>query len=90
MEETLALLLREGATNVVRNANASRCDVAIAIEGGDVRFTLADDGVGGPIREGNGVAGMRARVAALGGTLTIAGERGTRIEAVLPLAGALA
>ena len=90
VEEALAMLLREGATNVVRHAHASRCDVAIAIDGGDVRFTLADDGVGGPIREGNGIAGMRARVAALGGRLTVAGEKGMRIEAVLPLRTALA
>ena len=90
VEEALAMLLREGATNVVRHAHASRCDVAIAIDGGDVRFTLADDGVGGPIREGNGLAGMRARVAALGGRLTVTGEKGTRIEAVFPLRAALA
>ena len=90
VEEALAMLLREGATNVVRHAQASRCDVAIAIEDDGVRFMLADDGVGGPIREGNGLAGMRARVAALGGTLSVAGDKGTRIEAVLPLRGALA
>ncbi|BCW89733.1 Sensor histidine kinase DesK [Alphaproteobacteria bacterium SO-S41] len=90
VEEALAMMLREGATNVVRHAHATRCDVAIAIDGEDVRFTLADNGIGGPIREGNGLAGMRARVAALGGKLTVDGEKGMRIEAVLPLRRVLA
>lgn len=86
VEETLAMLLREGATNVVRHARASRCEVVIDVEPTEVRFTLSDDGVGGDIREGNGLAGMRARVAAVGGKLDIKGGQGTRIEAILPLA----
>ena len=88
IEETLAMLLREGATNVVRHAKASRCEVVIDVEPHEVRFTLSDDGVGGAIREGNGIAGMRARVAATGGTLDVKGGQGTRIEAVLPIRSA--
>ncbi|MFT3809055.1 MAG: sensor histidine kinase [Micropepsaceae bacterium] len=92
VEETLAMLLREGATNVVRHARASRCEVVIDVEPHEVRFTLSDDGVGGAIREGNGLAGMRARVAAVGGTLHVEGGQkgssGTRIEAVLPIRSA--
>jgi len=85
VEQTLAMLLREGATNVVRHAHASKCEVVIDVELDSVRFLLSDDGVGGLIREGNGLAGMRARVAAAGGTLSIKGEHGTRIEAILPI-----
>ena len=85
VEETIAMLLREGATNVVRHARASRCNVVIDVEPSNVRFSISDDGVGGEIREGNGLAGMRARVAAAGGTLQVKGGQGTRIEAVLPL-----
>lgn len=85
VEETLAMLLREGATNVVRHAHASKCEVVIDVAPEAVHFTLSDDGVGGEIREGNGLAGMRARVAAVGGTLEVKGGNGMRIEAVLPL-----
>lgn len=85
VEETLAMLLREGATNVVRHARASRCDIVIDVDPSSVRFILSDDGVGGDIREGNGLSGMRARVAAAGGTLAVTGGQGTRIEAILPL-----
>jgi two-component system sensor histidine kinase DesK len=88
VEETLAMLLREGATNVVRHARASKCEVVIDVEPHEVRFILSDDGVGGDIREGNGLSGMRARVAAAGGKLDIKGGQGTRIEAVLPLGAA--
>lgn len=90
IEEILAMLLREGATNVVRHARASRCDVAIDVDPASVRFVLSDDGVGGDIREGNGLSGMRARVAAAGGTLDISSGQGTRIEAILPLVEASA
>jgi two-component system sensor histidine kinase DesK len=90
VEEALAMVLREGATNVVRHARASRCDAAVEIAGNAVRFTLSDDGIGGALREGNGIAGMRARIAALGGTLHLAAGQGTRIEVTLPLHGAAA
>ncbi len=48
---------------------------------------IADDGRGGDLVPGNGLAGMRERIESLGGRLRIdAGiGRGTRIEARLPL-----
>ena len=43
---------------------------------------------GEPLREGNGLTGMRERIAALGGTVGFSREGGgLRIEARLPLAG---
>jgi two-component system sensor histidine kinase DesK len=88
IEDALAMLLREGATNVVRHARASRCDVDVAVEREQVRFTLTDDGQGGEVKEGNGISGMKARVSALGGVLKIISGQGTRIEAVIPLGAA--
>ena len=79
----LAWVLRESVTNVVRHAHASRVDVELSPTG----LVVADDGAGFEAtggREGNGLRGMRERVSAAGGTLSLSGGPGTRLEVVLP------
>jgi two-component system sensor histidine kinase DesK len=86
IERPLALVLREAATNIARHACASRAEVRFAREGGQLRMRIVDDGRGSPGAEGNGLAGMRARVRELGGSLAFASARGgTTVEVVLPL-----
>ena len=85
LEQTLAMLVREGVTNVVRHARARACRIRIDREGDTALLVIEDDGRGGIAREGNGLRGMRARVAAWGGELHIASGDGTRIAARLPL-----
>ena len=80
------MLVREGVTNVVRHARARACRIHIARQGDAVLLVIRDDGKGGIAREGNGLKGMRARVAARGGELDIESGNGTRIAARLPLA----
>ncbi len=71
--ETDALLgwaVREGVTNVIRHSGAATCAVELR-EGDDLVLEIRDDG-GGPGRgrvRGNGLAGLRERVTALGGRL---------------------
>lgn len=85
-ENLLAMVLREAVTNVVRHSGAQRCEVRISVEGGVARLMVKDDGRGGRLREGNGISGMRERLAALDGTLEIESARGgTRLLALLPL-----
>jgi two-component system sensor histidine kinase DesK len=89
LERPLALVLREAATNIARHSGASRAQVGFACEGGSLRMRIADDGRGGIDGEGNGLAGMRERVRALGGSLAIASSRGgTTLEIVVPLPSA--
>ena len=75
-ETVLALAVREAITNVVRHANATTCRISLAQDGSRVVLRIEDDGVGGVPREGNGLTGMRERVAAIGGTLNVAGGAG--------------
>lgn len=89
LDATAAMILREALTNVIRHAAATRCSVAIRREsGGAILLTVEDDGLGGAtLREGNGIAGMRARAAAQGGTLDVdqaAAGRGTRLTVRFP------
>ncbi|GAA4864330.1 sensor histidine kinase [Saccharopolyspora rosea] len=65
-QELFAWVVREGLTNVVRHARASRCTVELTASSVEVR----DDGVGGPAGAGSGLDGLRARVTAAGGALT--------------------
>lgn len=76
----LAWVLREAVTNVVRHSAAQRCTVTLAAHG----LTVADDGRGRvDATEGNGLRGIRERVAAAGGRLDVRpgpGGRGTVVE----------
>lgn len=82
VDAALALCLREAVTNVLRHAGARTLSVSLRDAGGRLQLRLADDGRGGAIREGNGLQGMRERLAALGGELQIspASERGTALQ----------
>ncbi len=83
-EATLALVLREAVTNVVRHAGARHCSVEIAATDASTHLVVTDDGVGRIEREGNGLRGMRERIRELGGSLTLDSADGTRVEVALP------
>ncbi|HEX5803843.1 MAG TPA: histidine kinase [Azospira sp.] len=84
-------VMQEALTNVARHAAASRVDVDLRNEGGDRVLTIRDDGVGfrpPPGGKGGlGLIGMRERIEALGGSFSVraAGQRGTVVEARIPL-----
>lgn len=86
VETVLALALREATTNIIRHAGARRVAAELLREGANVVLTVRDDGVGGAVADGNGLSGMRERLALLGGTLAIESEpgRGTRLRIVVP------
>ncbi|GAQ56407.1 sensor histidine kinase [Streptomyces acidiscabies] len=85
-------IVQEALTNVVRHSGSRHARVRLDKTGGALRLVVDDDGpatgadAGG---SGNGLAGMRERAAALGGTIE-AGARedgGFRVVAVLPVRG---
>ncbi|MGF1607400.1 MAG: histidine kinase [Rhodothalassiaceae bacterium] len=85
VEQAFAMLIREAVTNVVRHADATTCRIRLDLQGDQALLVVEDDGRGGIAREGNGLKGMRERVAALGGRFSLQSRGGTRIEASLPL-----
>jgi two-component system sensor histidine kinase DesK len=76
VEQTLALAVREAVTNIIRHADARRVEVELSAETDRVLLSIGDDGRGGVDRPGNGLTGMRERLAAVGGTLEIESPRG--------------
>lgn len=83
-ESVLALAVREAVTNVIRHSGAKSCTVRVRQEEGGICLEVKDDGRGGDLREGFGLVGMRARVEALGGTLTLANTNGCGLTIHLP------
>jgi signal transduction histidine kinase len=88
-------IVQEALTNVTRHAGPATATVRVSYGDRDLTVQVDDDGRGpSPHRaaagSGNGIVGMRERVAALGGDLQ-AGPRaggGFRVRARLPLDGA--
>jgi two-component system sensor histidine kinase DesK len=81
----LAMTLREAVTNVIRHAEASVCAIELTLDGRLARLVVIDDGIGRSFRDGLGLAGMRQRLTAAGGSLSIvAGAPGTRLVATVP------
>lgn len=67
-------IIQESITNVVRHAHARRVGVDVRASAGVLHLRIADDGTGraeaaGRHPAGHGIAGMRERAEALGGTL---------------------
>lgn len=82
----LAMTLREAVTNVIRHANATRCVIELAADDDSARLTVADDGIGRLVEDGNGLTGMRQRLFAAGGTMTLIERRpGIALIATVPL-----
>ncbi len=92
-ETVLALIVREAVTNIVRHARATECSMRFeTAPDGSALLEVADNGRAGneaakPIREGNGLRGMRERVQELGGRFRIESDAGTRLVIELPAAG---
>ena len=85
-EEVFGWAVREGLTNVARHAHATRCTVTLTPS----VVEIADDGDGGDASYGNGLTGLRERVAAVGGTIQAGPTipRGWRLRVSLEPAGA--
>ena len=89
IEQPLALVLREAATNIARHSQATCAEVRFLREGSQLRLRIADNGRGCHGKEGNGLAGMRERLHAMGGSLALASSpTGTLIEIALPMPAA--
>jgi signal transduction histidine kinase len=83
-------IVQESLTNVLRHAGKASVAVSVRCEGDTLHIEVEDDGSSVTTgEEGHGIAGMRERASALGGTFQ-AGPRpegGWRVAATLPVAG---
>ncbi len=89
-ESTLAMVIREGVTNIVRHAGATECVLSLRQQDGSAELRMADNGCGVKgAEEGLGTRGMRERVQSLGGTLQREGRAdGTELVIRIPMSAA--
>jgi len=81
-------IVQESLTNVLRHSGASDAIVSLRYEIDNLTVEVTDNGrdTGAPSRDGNGLTGMRERVALLGGAFHAgATGEGFRVTARLPL-----
>ncbi|WP_229712168.1 sensor histidine kinase [Streptomyces daqingensis] len=96
VQAALGWVVREGATNVLRHADATWCTVWVGsdADGNKALLVMENDGVHRAARDpekgrtGSGLAGLRERLAGVGGTLRSAGDSGKgtfRLTAEVPI-----
>ena len=90
VEVALLRVVQEALTNVARHAGARSVVVELGYPGAQVRLAVRDDGAGfdpSAVPAGFGLEGMRERLAALGGELTVssAPSAGTTVRARVPV-----
>jgi signal transduction histidine kinase len=81
-------VVSEALTNATRHAHASGVEVSAEVSGGTLRVCVRDDGAGGadPLG-GSGLAGLKDRIEALGGTFSVYSPAGggTTVSCELPV-----
>ena len=94
VELVLFRILQEALTNIHRHSGSKTAIIRIGADGRQVWLDVQDHGKGngglpsGEFKPGIGITGMRERVKDLSGALEIKCDgSGTRVRAVLPLAG---
>lgn len=86
-QNIIGMCLRETATNIVKHSQAQNCFVTFWNTRGDFTIVVKDDGVGVPDNndEGNGLSGMRERLALIEGKLVIEAGTGTTVTVAVPV-----
>ncbi|WP_239098743.1 sensor histidine kinase [Micromonospora qiuiae] len=90
VELSVFRIVQESLTNVVKHAGPARCRVDVALAPNEVRVEVHDDGrqpAGTPARYGQGLVGMRERVAIYQGEFRAGPDDagGWTVRATLPL-----
>jgi two-component system sensor histidine kinase DesK len=70
-QELFGWVVREGVTNVVKHARATRCSIAVS----PTAVEITDDGAAIDAAEGNGLTGLRERANAAGASVTVGPSR---------------
>jgi signal transduction histidine kinase len=88
VETAAYFVAAEALANAAKHSGATRVDISVVRRDGMLEVEIGDDGVGGADESGGGLVGLRRRVEALDGTLTVESPTGgpTTIRAELPCA----
>ncbi len=91
VEAAVAFLCAEALTNAARHAPGAAVRIDVRLSPDEVGAVIEDDGPGGADDHGagTGLRGLRDRIEALGGQLSVrsAPGTGTRLAATIPVSG---
>lgn len=86
-------IVQESLTNVARHARASKVEISLKHENGELRLMVKDNGIGVEVskrmtkRKSYGLSGIRERAIMMGGELTLDSQpgKGTTLTVVVPI-----
>ncbi|SNY49075.1 two-component system, NarL family, sensor histidine kinase DesK [Arsukibacterium tuosuense] len=84
-ETAVILALTELVTNVMRHSKGDSCQLQFLQQDNNLHICLSDNGPATAINEGNGITGLRERLAAIGATLALQQHHGVTATIQLPL-----
>jgi len=87
LEAAAYYVASEALTNAAKHAQASVVDMRVDGRDGGLTLSIRDDGIGGADpRRGSGIIGLKDRVEALGGTISVLSPsgRGTTLHVEFP------
>ncbi|MCL1903771.1 MAG: histidine kinase [Oscillospiraceae bacterium] len=89
--EILVANLKEALTNIVRHSTATTVKVRVDSNADYIRMTVSDNGNVNGVKNnpklGLGLRGMKERVQAVGGSITVSNDSGFKIVCILPKRG---
>ncbi|MCY7966748.1 sensor histidine kinase [Bacillus haynesii] len=86
-QNIVSMCIREAATNVVKHSRATHCIISISQTDEKISITIKDDGVGMDQQTpfGNGLRGMKERLALIDGALDVSTHNGTVLTIAVPI-----
>ena len=84
-ESELIMVAKEIVTNIIKHSNASAVTISLEAKEQNVYLNVTDNGKIESVHEGNGIKGMRERLLAIHGELTLKIQEGLHVIACVPL-----
>ncbi|MCY8671668.1 sensor histidine kinase [Bacillus haynesii] len=86
-QNIVSMCIREAATNIVKHSRATHCTISISQTDEKISITIKDDGVGMDQQTpfGNGLRGMKERLALIDGALDVSTHNGTVLNIAVPI-----
>ncbi|HZG82396.1 MAG TPA: sensor histidine kinase, partial [Brevibacillus sp.] len=86
-QNIVSMCIREAATNVVKHSRATHCIISISQTDEKISITIKDDGMGMDQQTpfGNGLRGMKERLALIDGALDVSTHNGTVLSIAVPI-----
>lgn len=86
-QNIVGMCVCEAVTNVVKHSHATHCSIAIELSAEKMKIVVRDDGIGVGKNNllGNGLKGMKERLALMDGSLTLSNHHGAVLEMTVPI-----